>query len=68
MAGVDLSQADFSGRTALHIACLHGHKEIVEYLLQNSVDKNTNDLLKLTPIDYAERNNQKEIVNILSDF
>lgn len=68
MAGVDLSQTDFSGRTALHVACLHGHKDIVEYLIQNSIDKNSYDLLNLTPIDYAERNGQKEIINILSDF
>lgn len=65
LAGVDLSQPDFSGRTPLHTACLHGHKEIVEYLLKNNVEKCDVDMLGLTPYDYAERANQKEILKLL---
>lgn len=65
LAGANLSQPDLSGRTALHTACLHGHKEIVVYLLNNYVDKDTKDLIDLTPIDYAARSGQKEIMDLL---
>lgn len=65
LAGANLSQHDFSGRTALHLSCLHGHKDVVEYLLKCSVDTAPTDHLKLTPYDYAVRNDQTEIVQIL---
>lgn len=65
LAGADLSQADASGRTALHVACLHGHQEMVEYLLKSNVDRDAKDLLGLMPYDYAERGGQKEIIDLL---
>lgn len=65
LAGAYLSQADASGRTALHVACLHGHIELVEYLLKCNVDRYAMDLLNLTPYDYAERGHQKEIIDLL---
>lgn len=65
LAGANLSQHDFSGRTALHLGCLHGHKEVVEYLLKSSVDTAPIDHLKMTPYDYAVRNDQPEIVQVL---
>lgn len=65
LAGANLSQSDFSGRSALHVACLHGHKEVVEYLLNNNVDKNVKDLLNFTPFDYAVHGDQTEIKNLL---
>lgn len=39
IAGADLSQPDISGRTALHLAALHGHIDVVQYLLKNHVEK-----------------------------
>lgn len=65
LTGVNLSQGDFSGRTALHLACLHGHIEVVQYLLQNSVNKTAVDHLNLTPYDYAARSDRKEIMELL---
>lgn len=67
LAGANLSQGDFSGRTALHLGCLHGHKDIVEYLLKNSVDVAPMDHLKMTPYDYAVRGDQKEIVDLFAE-
>lgn len=64
LAGANLNQCDFCGRTALHVACLHGHREIVEYLLNSSVEKNPKDHLNLTPYDYAERSGQKEMLSL----
>lgn len=65
LAGADLSQQDPSGRTALHIASLHGHLELVKYLLKKNVDKFTLDVLGLSPLDYATRGGHKEIVDHL---
>ena len=31
--GMDLNQADYDGRTALHLACVENHPDIVNYLL-----------------------------------
>lgn len=65
LAGADLSQPDPSGRTALHVACLHGHFEMVEYLLlKHMVEKEDLDLLGLSPLDYAMRGGHQNIVNL----
>lgn len=63
LAGVDLSLKDNSGRTPLHLAALHGHINVVEYLLKHDVE-NTEDMLGLMPMDYAEKaiNNKKSII------
>lgn len=65
LAGADLSQQDASGRTALHCSVLHGHKDVVEYLLKYNVENNDMDMLGLTPYDYAKRVYQKEILDLL---
>lgn len=65
LGGADLSQPDTSGRTALHMACLHGHIEVVEYLLKNYVDKNELDMLGMSPYDYAKRAGHTDILPLL---
>ncbi|XP_059611242.1 L-asparaginase [Phlebotomus argentipes] len=65
LAGADLSQPDPSGRTALHVAALHGHTTLVEYLLRNYVDRDEVDLLGLTAEDYAKRGGHDDICSIL---
>lgn len=67
LAGSDLSQCDPSGRTALHIASLHGHLELVRYLLKHNVEKYVLDVLGLSPLDYATRGGHKEIVEYLKE-
>lgn len=67
LAGANLSQGDFSGRTALHLGCLHGHKDVVEYLLKSAVDTAPVDHLKMTPYDYAVHNDQMEIAKFLAE-
>lgn len=66
LAGADLSQPDTSGRTALHVACLHGHLELVQYLLKNHVDKDENDMLGLTPYVYAKKAGHDDIMKLLA--
>lgn len=52
--GINLNTCDSLGMTALHIACIKGHEEIVNILLNNEklmIDKK--DLLGTTPLMYA---------------
>lgn len=65
LAGADLSQPDPSGRTPLHVACLHGHINLVKYLLKYNVEMNEVDVLGLTAYDYANRGGQKEVMDLL---
>lgn len=65
IAGADLSQPDPSGRTALHVACLHGNLEIVEYLLKHSANVDDIDLLGLTPMNYAKAGGHERVIKIL---
>lgn len=67
LAGADLSQPDSSGRSPLHVACLHEHVDIVKYLLSNYVERNEMDLLRMTPLDYAKRVNNPEIIKLLTE-
>ncbi|XP_037812456.1 L-asparaginase [Lucilia sericata] len=68
LAGADLSQPDPSGRTALHVAALHGHEEIVQYLLQYMDTINETDMLGLTALDYALKADQQDVAVILNKF
>ncbi|EDV91958.1 L-asparaginase [Drosophila grimshawi] len=65
LAGADLSQPDPSGRTALHVAALHGFIELVHYLLPYMESSDTKDMLGLMPKDYAARGNHQDIVELL---
>jgi lysophospholipase len=45
LAGADLAQSDVSGRTALHLAGLHGHWEAVHFLVEHGAESNGRDIL-----------------------
>lgn len=62
LAGADLSQPDPSGRTALHVAALHGHLEMVKYLIGRRVERNVKDMLGLTPLGYAKLGENNEVI------
>ncbi|XP_017485114.1 PREDICTED: L-asparaginase-like [Rhagoletis zephyria] len=65
LAGADLAQPDPSGRTALHLAALHGHAELVRFLLDIFDNPKVKDMLDLTPLDYAVKGGQQEIIQML---
>lgn len=56
---------DPSGRTALHLAGLHGHVHVIEYLLKQEVEINTLDLLGFSALDYAMKANQPACANLI---
>ena len=52
--GADVNAVDEFEQTALHIAALEGHVDIVEVLLQNGADVNAVDIsAKRTAFDYS---------------
>lgn len=67
LAGADLSQPDVSGRTALHLAALHGHVALVQFLLGHGVEVGLADMLGQTAADVAARSSP-ECRKLLAEY
>ncbi|XP_046402183.1 L-asparaginase-like isoform X2 [Ischnura elegans] len=65
IAGANLNQCDQSGRTPLHVAMLHGHKECALYLLGEGCRMDAEDMMGLTPRDYAAKAGSIGMVTLL---
>jgi glutaminase len=64
--GCDLDQADYDGRTPLHLAASNGHYQIVKYLLESGLKNlNSKDRHKNTPMDDAKIGKHSEIHTII---
>ena len=56
---------DFAG-TGLHYAALHGHREMVEFLIQQGADRNRRDTkVGSTPAGWAEHGGHPELKRYL---
>jgi glutaminase len=64
-SGVDLDEADYDGRTCLHLSAAEGQLEIVKFLLAKNVHLNLKDRWQNTPIDEARGNGHTDIVDLL---
>eukprot|EP00298_Acanthocystis_sp_HF-20_P011427 c19389_g2_i2.p1 GENE.c19389_g2_i2~~c19389_g2_i2.p1 ORF type:complete len:306 (-),score=157.98 c19389_g2_i2:235-1152(-) len=53
--GVDVNQGDWDRRTALHLACVQNHFEVVKYLLSVGANPNTKDRWGNTPKSEATK-------------
>jgi ribosomal protein S16 len=62
---LDVNARDFKGRTALFLAGLQGHREIVTLLLSYGADPNIADKDGVTPVAFAQENAQWEIAELL---
>ena len=63
---IDINQTTNEGGTALMIASVYGHTEIVKMLLEkNNIDINQTDKKGLTSLMWASQNGHKEIVKML---
>jgi len=64
--GADVNSKDASGQTALHIAALAGHKEIVELLLANGADVDIGErYYNRIAAEFAMNKGHDEIVKLL---
>lgn len=62
---VDMSQSDYDGRTALHLACCENNLEIVRFLINVAkVKKFPKDRWGKTPLDEAKEKDFKEITEL----
>ena len=54
LQGMDVSQCDYDGRTALHLAAAEGHLEVTKFLLEKChVNPNPRDRWNFTPLQDA---------------
>lgn len=60
-----MNSKDNDGDAPLHIAALHGHKEIVELLLANGANVNVKDSEGRTPFDEAIRRGHEDVFELL---
>jgi glutaminase len=65
--GFDPSDADYDGRSALHLACEEGHLEAVKYLVSSGADINRQDRWGSSPMRGALFFNRGEIARFLKD-
>ena len=66
MQGVDLSQADYCGRTVLHMAALEGHVAVVRYILSKMPSTaRIEDCFGRRAIDDAREFERTECVTLL---
>ncbi|CAH1772488.1 unnamed protein product [Owenia fusiformis] len=69
LAGYDMEQSDYDGRTALHLAAAEGHNEIVKFLIERcNVNPQPTDRWGFTPLDDAKRFNHQYVIDTLNHF
>ncbi|XP_063052762.1 ankyrin repeat domain-containing protein 26 isoform X2 [Engraulis encrasicolus] len=61
----DLNQLDKENRTALHIACVHGHTEVVQFLVESKVKLNLCDNQNRSALMKAVQCQQDRCVGLL---
>ncbi|CAL1541132.1 unnamed protein product [Lymnaea stagnalis] len=66
LMGMDMSHADYDGRTALHVAAAEGHTPVIKFLLEKcNCSPFLKDRWNFIPIDDAKRFKHTETVELL---
>ena len=63
--GVKLDEADYDGRTCIHLAASEGSIDIIKFLIGKKVNLNPKDRFGGTPLDDAKRHGHKEVELLL---
>ncbi|XP_075093907.1 protein VAPYRIN-LIKE-like [Nicotiana tabacum] len=64
-ADIDLNSVDSQGRTALHIAAIYGHVEVLQFLVSVGSDPDMLDSQGWTPLHFAAHYGHVEAVDFL---
>ncbi|CAN4093151.1 unnamed protein product [Withania somnifera] len=64
-ADIDLNSIDSQGRTSLHIAAIHGHVEVIQFLVSVGSDTDMLDSEGWTPLHFAAHQGHVEAVGFL---
>ena len=67
-AGVNIDDADYDGRTALHLAASEGHHDTVEYFIAKKADLSPLDRWGGTPLSDAIKNKHKKVIALLKKY
>ena len=67
-SGVNLDDADYDGRTCMHLAASEGHLNVVKYLIARKVMLNPQDRWGGTPYDDALRHDHKDVLTLLKSI
>ena len=65
MTQTDVATQDEDGRTALHLAAMYGHDNVVEMLLEAKADLSTQDKWGRTVLHMAAENGYDKVVKML---
>ena len=60
-----LNEADYDGRTAMHLAAAEGHEKTVRFLLSRGARADCQDRWGGTPLDDAKREGHKDLTEFL---
>ena len=63
--GYNLDEADYDGRTCIHLAASEGRTEIIKFLIGKKVNLSPKDRWGGTPLDDAKRHGHIEVQVLL---
>ncbi len=64
--GANVTEADYDGRTALHLAAAEGQLEIVRFLVSHGASLEARDRWGGTPLDDAKRHKRESVLELFS--